>query len=154
MKILPLLIFIPYLLGCSDIELQNESFGSKPKYYRTDCIVKVELEWDKLDSFDIHSFNSNVADILHEYRLNKEISSVTFAYVIGQTVDEMGEYYLQFTGNCEDRVNLAQNVMSNVWMRFTKAPIYRVLSDKVTPSPQTIDVDGPVWIDKSDEFPL
>jgi len=110
-------------------------------YSRSDCITKFSVRWERPDQLD-----QNHAEIrtwmASENFLSMGIPVAGVAY--GSREDST--YFVQYHDECERRLQLTAQLVDG-WN--TKVPIdyYNVSSDRVLPSPDTIDVGGRSWRD-------
>lgn len=135
----PLILFIIALFGCSQEE---------ERYYRADCIVRINIDWSGYDA---------------DRRLkiqNRVLPEAAFAYhktlgfnspVSGPSASIKGEgseyYYLQFAGMCDQRYEFAKNIITYFEDNFDDVPPMEVDPGRFEPGRNTITVHGDSWID-------
>lgn len=142
--------FVVFLLLLFSATAGWAQLGSKniTRYSRSDCIVEVDFSegiykegsWQKLTQ-DIngifigkrfHKKYPNIADIGSQYRRS----------------DTVPRIYIQYLRNCENRIQMASNLMEYFKSRIADFPAYIVLEKRIQPNPRTtIDVCGRFWVD-------
>ena len=114
---------------------------------RRDCIVKVDLDWQE------EMTPASREELLESIAHLASIASGTLGneYTASLAIREgsRSALFLQFKANCDDRLQMADRIVSLVRNKIPDAPPMIVLVDTVEPGPETIDVSGPSWEDRS-----
>lgn len=126
----------------------DSSNVNERKYYRSECIVAVEVIYVNQEAKYINQVNNTISKKLHQLVVSSGDFKNAYAYTIDKKSPKQSFYYLQFLDNCEHRIDLAKAVMNIVWNPKTSSASYHVLRKKIEPSLNTIEIDG-AWIDKS-----
>jgi hypothetical protein len=110
-------------------------------YSRSDCITKFSVRWKHPDQLD-----QNHAAI-RTWMASEDFSSMDIP-VAGVAYGSKHDptYFVQYYDECARRLQLTAQLVDG-WN--TRAPIdhYNVSSDRVLPSPGTIDIGGRSWRD-------
>lgn len=124
--------------------------GKPEKYTREDCIVAVRLHIPNDNNAEWLALQQKMAMIFARTTNDKAVAlaaDITFSRYI---VDGKGYAYLQYTKECEQRVQFARALFEQYYAKqINSFPNYKVLSTRVKPGPNTIDVTGPYWKDSA-----
>lgn len=113
--------------------------GEAGTYSRSDCITKFSVRWERPDQLD-----QNHAAI-RAWMASEDFSSMHPVAGVAYGSREDPTYFVQYYDECARRLQFTAQLVDG-WN--TKAPIdYYVSSDRVLPSPDTIDVGGRSWRD-------
>jgi len=148
-KIKHFILILILALAASTACSNESSEMSDSKYYRTECIVAVEVSYNMADSTYITAVNDSMAKELHAFRMKDTDFKLGYAFTVTKESASRSFYYLQFLKNCEHRLELATELMTNIWDKGNTLATYSVLTKQILPGPSTIDVDGS-WKDKSE----
>lgn len=112
---------------------------------RAECIVAVQLVWDgRLSSRDRSDFlRDAVVPALSGLPRDE------YPWLAGSTFPgpEKKMMYIQFSQECEARLDLAAGVIENVGLERLSQVRAIIKDEIVRPGPQTIDLRGPDWSD-------
>ena len=139
-----LVVVLTIVTGC-------HASNTPVKYTREDCIVAVRLDISNSNYTEWLSLQQKMAMLFARNTTGKAVAlaaDITFSRNIAYG---KGYAYLQYTKECERRVQFARTLFKQYFARQIKQfPNYRVLSIRIKPGPNTIDVTGPYWSDGSD----
>ncbi|MGS2744594.1 hypothetical protein ACU6TU_13520 [Halomonas sp. LS-001] len=127
------------LLGCGQEE---------EKYYRADCIVRINIDWSGYDvERRIRVQNDVFMEAAYAYHKTLGFSSP----IPGPSSSFKGKgrkfYYLQFAGMCDQRYEFAENIITYFEEHFNDVPPMEVDPERFEPGRNTITVHGDSWID-------
>lgn len=115
---------------------------------RSDCIVKIALQWPV-----------DISPREQEKTIDQMSSAMLFARAKGGPNLNPGQafpnhrrdlLFLQFERECESRVRNAQELMEYVRTRVPTAPLFSVSHEVIQPGVDTIDLWGPPWRDSGE----
>ena len=138
-----LLIFF-FASACADI--------AEPKFSRSDCIAKVELDWE--DSVDLptrEKVRQAIGDAIS--RTIADGSGLPRPSISYKGSDKE-LLYLQYRNQCDKKIEITNQLLTqHVAPRVSGFPVYNVSNEAVIPSTNTIEVYGPYWVDGDIEIP-
>lgn len=120
------------------------SKGQPTKFSREKCIVEVSLNWQVIDK-DRHNIQNRFADNLGEigYRIDNNIHLAGFMFQRKQKL-----LYLQYKFDCDDRLIQTETLLSEaIGLELSDMGFYKVSPRIVTPSVDTIMLEGDAWVD-------
>lgn len=127
------------LLGCGQEE---------EKYYRADCIVRINIDWS---GYDIERRIRVQNDVFMEAAFAYHQTLGFDSPVSGPNASFKGEqreyYYLQFKGMCDRRYEFGENIITYFEDNFDDVPPMEVDTGRFEPGRDTIESWGPSWID-------
>lgn len=135
----PLILTAIALLGCGQEE---------DKYYRADCIVRINIDWSGYSSERRRQVHEEVlfetANVYHKILgFDSPVPGPG-----GSLRGEDNEFaYLQFAGMCDKRYEFAERIITYFEDNFDDVPPMEVDPGTFEPGRDTIESYGPWWID-------
>ena len=144
-KVVRLSLMLAPLFSCTYDKNQSQD---KEKYTRQECIVKIDLDWSGYELEQIEEVIRNIGDALRrtvDQGKAGNIPSYTFPW------RKIGEWYMQFHEDCENKYELASELIKIEVVPYVEnVPPYIISREVVVPSPGTIYVKGEPW--KEDNY--
>lgn len=130
------------------LTLSVSACGDLPKYKRSDCIVRINIEWrnDINEEAKEHTIRS-ITDVIRtapDLGFNRSPPS---SAIQG---NERQFIYYQFKDDCENRLENARLLLSHVRRMLENPPPLEVDSRSFLPGLDTIRSSGPWWIDQEE----
>ena len=129
------------------VVLSMISFGDEAhinKYTREDCIVKVDLNYNVTKSEYENSIRKLANGVSHARAIRRENMPI-----VRTPSNDRYSMYLQYRNNCEDKRQLASDLIDDFLIDAVDNQIEFHVTDKIiSPSPNTIDFRGEAWMEK------
>ncbi len=110
---------------------------SQARPSRSDCIVGYWIDWTGV--------RADRADVINSLNISADLQrAVSLAGVAAPDTEHL---YMQFSGRCSDRFELAAQVVRTWKQSVDPMPRFMRMDGVISPSPQTIDIRGPHWSD-------
>ena len=127
-----LLFFLLY--GCSQ----------GPKYYREDCIVRINFDWTGMTPGEKYAALNSFAKI-YPKAPKKSYNEIPPSSAVQGENDEY--LYLQYKFDCENRIPNTEDLVAYVKTQIASSPNIEVDTGRFKPSIDTILSSGSNWID-------
>ena len=123
---------------------------AEPEYTRSQCIVKMILEWEnRIDLLDREEIIGSISIVFGNTFL--EIYQSTPPSMTYQGDDR--EYiYIQYKSMCDQKYPTTRNILSRIESEFQNYVNFFVSDETIQPSPDTIDIYGEYWIDGDSRY--
>jgi hypothetical protein len=118
--------------------LASTDTAEKPT--RSECIIGFNMDWSKVKSDRYLVRNSFV----HMPPGNRRIARLTSRAMS----DDRTRLYFQFAYDCEKQAEMAATLIEYWRSEGLDLPRFERIEGTITPSVQTIDVQGPFWRDR------
>lgn len=110
-------------------------------YTRGDCITKFSVKWE--NSEPLNAIHAEV----RTWMASEEFSHTGIPVAgIAYGTKEDPVYFVQYYDGCERRLQYTIRLV-DAWNAISPIDHYNVSSDRILPSPDTIDVSGRRWLD-------
>jgi hypothetical protein len=140
-----LLIVVGMLASACNVEGGSVDLEShNARYSRAECITRFSVEWRNWGrSPDIlEGINRKLSEVIAGTVPRSEFPIAGIRYA------ELGrDYFIQFSDRCEERVQLTELLIARYFGEAHPIDSYWISEDRVDPSPHTIDITGPAWVD-------
>jgi hypothetical protein len=105
---------------------------------RTECIIGFNLDWS-----DVRANRSDVRNALDRPFGQNRIEALAAMFISRDGL----RLYLQFAHNCHEKQQMANALIAFWRSQGLDLPRFVRIEDPIVPSPSTIDVRGPAWIE-------
>ena len=113
---------------------------------RADCIVEINLQWPRETS--TRDKVKTAQEMLKRIRSSSNEGRITSSPDVAIQGKELELLYLQFSMDCDGRMQSAGILMQSVLSRVPGTPAYSISNSRIEPGPNTIEVWGPSWTDR------
>lgn len=116
-------------------------FSGGPKFMRSDCIVRLEIEHPP--GSDIRAAESLLFDVMSDYALASKLPISGFSY--GNP--DRSSVYVVYRDRCEEKFELTGLIAQSYARQQPQGVQVTITQDIVQPSMDTVIFDGDAWID-------